>query len=361
MRILRFIIPASTLPLAISLIYVLSPATMLFENELFYTTFVSMLLLTAVYFIVRFNQRGTWSNSLGVFGALMLVCLTRSMYHLLWMLVIVMLLLFIWRKQQEFKKILIVALLSVSAVGGWYLKNMVIFDTFAASSWMGINFSRIVFHNATKEDAGNIASVAPFMPISYYKNFISGDYKKKYAGINDRILLMETKNGRFLNMNNAGYLEVSKKYLDACKIEIAQHPATYIKNAITSFIIFFTPASSYFKVAENADRIKYYDAAYSLNPSYFFKDDYHKKQSLVIAALPKFLWYLLTFFLLVKTGVRNWANPGVNIFICLTILFSLTAGSLFDYGENMRFRYEVEPLFLIIAAQAVKSLVPKKT
>ncbi|MEO5997011.1 MAG: hypothetical protein ABIN89_09745 [Chitinophagaceae bacterium] len=354
--ILRAILYKRNLSLIFSLLYVLSPATILFENELFYTTFLSFLLLMSVFYIVKFNNRQSWQNVMGIFVSLSLVCLTKSMYHIIWLVAISGILLFARCRKNGFNKILIGAFFSIMAVGGWYLKNYWIFGSFSASSWTGMNLSRVVFQNIEIKDTTTIASVHPFLPIANYKNYISDEYKIKYIGINDRILLDETKNDHFINMNNAGFLDVSTKYMDACVRQVQAHPVSYLKNVSTAFIIFFTPASSYFKVKDNNHRMRYYDMIYSFNPSHIFDDKQQMKQSLALAAVPKFLIYCFVFFIVVRNSLRATYFPVFNIFIIATILFTLVVSSLFEYGENMRFRYEIEPLFLIVAAQAVASI-----
>lgn len=351
--ILEYIIRNSRLPLIITIIYLLNPATILFENEFFYTSFISMLLLGSVYFMIKFFRDDRWKNAAGIFTPLVLVCLTKSMYHLLWLVSISVILLLVNHEKKGFKKLLLGAMLSIVVTGGWYAKNYLVFDTFSASSWSGMNFARIVFQNIQERDANNIGSVHPFMPISYYKNYISHDYQRKYAGINDRILLDETKNGQFINMNNAGYLQVSKKYWQAGKLQVTNDPVSYLKNVATAFIIYFTPASSYFKVADNNKRISFYDMLYSLNFSHLFDTEYQKKEALVFVAIPKFMLYVLVFFMVTIGAFRSKSITAANIFILSTIVFSVTVSSLFEYGENMRFRYEIEPLFLILLAHAI--------
>ncbi len=355
--IMRHITVHSRLPLVLSLVYLLSPATILYENEIFYTSFLSMLLLTAVHFMINFATQPNRLNAFGIFCTLSLVCLTKSLYHLLWLSLVAGIFIYFWKR--EIRQLVPAVMLSLVIVGGWYFKNQLIFSSFSASSWTGMNFSRIVFQNVQVADSQDIAFVRPFMPISYYKNYISDDYKEKYSGINDPVLISETKNGRFMNMNNAGYLQVSRKFMETSTRYAEQHPGHYLRNAFTAFIIYFTPASSYFKVKSNSNRIRYYDMIYSFNLAHLFEKEKRKKQALVVAAVPKFLAYFLVFFIVLRDMFRNGAKPMVDIFIITTILFSLIVSSLFEYGENMRFRYEMEPLFLVLVARAIM-IVRKK-
>lgn len=356
LHIVKTVTTAGRLSLFISLLYLLSPATVLFENELFYTSFISMLLLLIIYFIVTFQSKQSWLNAAGLFCIMTLLSLTKSVYHLVWLCLTAGILLMAWRNKQAFTKIVTGSLISILMVTGWYVKNYVIFGSFSPSSWVGINLSRIVFHEVEVRDASNIASIYPFLPISFYSKHLSGNYQTKFAGLNDEVLLMETKNDSIINLHHAGYLEVSKKYMNASVAYIQQHPLIYLTHAFKSFIIFFSPASSYFRIQRNNNKIRYYDLLYSFNLSHFSEGEEERKSLLAVSAFPRFCIYLLTFYMLVKESFkRKYISPG-NGFAVLTILFVLFVSTFFEYGENMRFRYEAEPLFLILFAQVIYRL-----
>lgn len=349
LRILKSRIGPGWLPLAAALWYVLSPATILFENELFYTSFTSLLLLLGFLFLNRFANSGRSASLTGFFGLLVILCLTRATFHLVWLTGTGIILVMAYYKKPLFKKVLVAGFVSVLLVSGWYVKNAVLFGSFSASSWTGINLSRIVFHEVPVSDSSSIAAIHPFLPISYYKRYISAGYRTQYAGKNDPVLLREMKNDSAINMNHAGYIQVSRRYMEACLQYIAQHPAGYIKNVATSFIIFFTPASSYFQVRENCSRLPVYDVLYSFNLSHFFSTEEGRKAALAFSALPKFLAYLLIFSGLFKSGIRQKKISVTEAFIVWSVFYLLFTTTLFEYGENMRFRYETEPLFLILA------------
>lgn len=353
LNILEKIACGKYLPLVIALIYILSPATILFENELFYTSFTSFLLLSLITFLINFIHTPTTARGIGIFSALTLLGLTRSTYHLILLIFICGFLIFRFYRRKGSKLILLGSLISLGIVGGWYLKNYFVFDNFSSSSWLGINLSRIVFHDIRIGDSSTIASVHPGLPLSYYKKYIDDEYKIKYAGLNDRILLNEIKNESFINMNHAGFLEVSQKYLEASERYIFEKPYTYLGHAFTSLVIFFSPASSYFKVEENNSRMRYYDLVYSFNLSHFFKEKKKKRVALAISAIPLFLIYISVFGTVLRKALRNRFISTINFTIITIILFILLISTFFEYGENMRFRYELQPLFLILASQAM--------
>jgi hypothetical protein len=351
LNILKRVTAHPYLPLIISLIYLLSPATLVLETELFYTTFISMLLLLGVYFLLRFRLKQNWANGFCIFIPLAVLCLTRSMYHLLWLLVIAVSVLYYYKKKTGFSKLLVSAFVCVLLVAGWYLKNYFIFGSFSTSTWIGMNFSRNVFHDNEIKDSSKIEAYEAFSKISFYKKFISGNLEKKFAGINDRDLLSEMKNDTFINENHIDYVEISRQYMDASKAYIKAHPFAYLKNVLQSTIIFFTPATRYPLAEEKAGKIKYYDAVYSFNLSEFAKGKQQRRIALTLSSLPKLLQYIVVFFFLFRSAVRDKKISLLNLFIVLTIGFVFFASSLFEHYENMRFRYEIEPLFLILLAR----------
>ncbi len=350
-RIITYITGPGYLAMFFSLLYLLSPATILYENELFYTGLVSMLLLVALYFYQKYRQDESWKNALGIFSSLGVLCLTRSMYHLFWLVLVTIILMYPYLRRNGFRKLLACALLSLCTVSGWYVKNYVVFGKFATSSWTGINLARIVFNDVKVTDSTGIAAIHPFYPLSYYKKYIPENNRKMYAGLNDMVLLRETKNGSFVNFNHVDYIRVSEAYTKAGIQYLKQHPDSYLKNICKAFIIFFSPASSYFHHRNNNNKIHFYDMLYSLNPSHLFANENDKRVALAIAAIPKFFVYLVTFMMFLRNSVRRHYFSAGNIFIVVTILFVLGVGTLLEYGENMRFRFETEPLFLILLCQ----------
>jgi hypothetical protein len=360
LNILKQLVRNRNLPLIISLIYLLSPATLILETELFYTTFISMLLLMSVYFLLRFQQKQNWLNGFGIFLPLAFLCLTRSMYHLAWLLAIALIVLFYYRKKNGLSTLIASAFFCLMLVAGWYVKNYLVFGDFSTSTWVGMNISRNVFHDNEIKDSSRIEAYESFSKISSYKKFISGDLDKKFAGINDRDLLSEMKNDTFINENHIDYIEVSKKYMDASKAYVKSHPGAYLKNVIQSTTIFFTPATRYILAEAKSGKIKYYDAVYSFNLSHFAEGKQQRRIALTISSMPKLIIYLTVFFLLARSVMRNKKISLPNLLIALTIGFVFFISSLFEHYENMRFRYEIEPLFLILLAQVIAIFILKE-
>jgi hypothetical protein len=369
------------IPLLITLLYLLSPALIIFESELFYTTFISLLLLTSAWFVLRLQAPGTtedrlaagatasdrpdhpWRYAAGIFLPLTILCLTRSMYHLLWLAVLSICLLLARKKTAAFKPLLTSALCSILLVSGWYLKNYIIFGQFSTSSWIGMNLARTVFYGYPVTDSNEIATIEPFSPLRYYHRFIDTSERAGFMGLDDRDLLSVTKNNvdSIENMNHVDYLGISRQYMTASKDYLKRHPLSYAKTVLQNSVIFFAPATRYPFAEQAAGKIKYYDAVYSFNLSHFAHTKAQRRIALTLSAIPKIFVYLYVFYLLGMDIYRRKKISPLNLFIILTVGFVFFTSSLVEHYENMRFRYEIEPLFLVLLGQALTLVKPFKT
>lgn len=245
---------------------------------------------------------------------------------------------------------------TIVAVGGWYVKNKILFDKFTVSTWVGMNMARNVFHDNLVRDSGRIEAVEPFSKISVYHKFLDPQFESKYKGLNDRDLLQEMKNDSFINETEVSYIPVSELYEKASMDFIRNHPGDYTKNVFQSSVLFFTPGTIYSWSIEKASRMKYYDLLYSFNLTVFSKNKQERRILLTISSLPKMALYIFVFFTLIQFSFQARTLTPWNIFILVTIGFVFGVSSLFEHYENMRFRFEIEPLFLILAAQVFSRL-----
>ena len=347
--------------LVLAIGFLLSPATLIYECELFYTTFISLLLLISIYFLIRLQSKSTWVNAAGFFLPLALLCLTRSVYHIIWLLAIIVILLFYFKGKTNFRKIIIFGTLSVLLAGGWYVKNKIIFGKLSVSTWIGMNMARNVFHDNAVKDSARIEAYEPFSRIGVYQKFIDPAFEKQYAGLNNRDLLMEIKNDSFINENNINYIPVSDQYQRASILYVKSHPAAYARNIFQSVILYFTPATMYSLAVDQASKIKYYDVVYSFNLTHFAHGKQTRRITLTISAIPKLLIYLLVFFVFIQHARRTRSISSWNLIILFTIIFVFGVSSFFEHYENMRFRFETEPLFLILAGQVISMLIKKRS
>ena len=344
------------LPLIAGLAYLLSPATLIFECEVFYTTTISLLLLVSVYYLVRITESGKTRYVFGIIFPMVLLCLTRSVYHIIWFILIVSFLLFYFRKKSSVKNIILASLTGLVLVSSWYIKNKILFGKLTTSTWIGMNLARNVFHDNEVTDSSRIEAYEPFSRIGLYRKFLDTGYENKFRGLNDRDLLQEYKNDTFMNVKEVSYIPVSDLYMKASLDHIRSHPVAYVQNVLQSSILYFTPGTLYTFAIEPSEKIKYYDILYSFNLTHFAQSKMGRRILLTISAFPKLLLYLFVFFVFIRNCVRIKSIDPYNLFILITITFVFGISSLFEHYENMRFRFETEPLFMILAAQVISNL-----
>lgn len=355
--IIRNLTYSKNISLLISLFYILSPAAIAIETELFYTTFITLLLLICFYFILKLESEILWKSVIGIFIPLLFICLTRSMYHLIFLITFSTIIFFNYRKSKALYKIIITATICILITSSWYFKNYYLFDSFSTSSWIGMNLSRNVFHDTKINDSTKISSLEPFQKISVYSRFIKKPSLKRFEGLNDIDLIHELKNDSFVNLNHIGYLDVSKKYLEESKVQIKNYPFYYLKNIITSSILFFSPGTTYSLIRDQTRKLKYYDILYSFNLTQLSKTKNQRRLALLISAIPKLILYIFVFFWLFKNHIIRKKNIRlINLLSVIIIGYVFSLSSLLEHYENMRFRFEIEPIFLILLGQFLVSV-----
>ncbi len=344
------------LPLLAALVYILSPATLIYECELFYTTSISLLLLVSVFYLIRLTESDSWWNICGFILPLVLLCLTRSVYHIIWLMMATAFLLFYFRKKAVLNHLLLASLTGIILVGSWYVKNKILFGKLTVSTWVGMNLARNVFHDQTLADSSRIEAYEPFSKISVYRKFLDSQFENKFRGLNDRDLLQEMKNDSFINEREVSYIPVSDLYQKASMDYIRANPGAYARNIIQSSILYFAPATLYPWAVDQSAKIKYYDLLYSFNLTHYAHGKQQRRILLTISALPKLILYVFVFFILIQYSVQTRSLTVWNLFIMITIAWAFGISSFFEHYENMRFRFETEPLFLILAAQVFSRL-----
>ena len=91
-------------------------------------------------FLLLFFRTQQRRYAVAFFVVLAIVLLTRSSYHLVFLIAIAVLV--AWASPLRARQVLLIAALPVLIVTLWYAKNLVMFDTFSSSSWLGMNLAR---------------------------------------------------------------------------------------------------------------------------------------------------------------------------------------------------------------------------
>ena len=118
----------------LSLLLIISPATILFERALFYEGLVPWLLVIGFYLLWRFLTQDQFRAGVVAYLIFASVVLIRSAFPPIWLAAMVAVVLAAqpWR----WRRILAASVLGLSLVGAVMLKNQIVFGEAGLSSWM---------------------------------------------------------------------------------------------------------------------------------------------------------------------------------------------------------------------------------
>jgi hypothetical protein len=374
--VLRELRVPETLNAMLTAIYVASPACVLYENWLFYTYPLTILLLLGALFWQRFARQGRFLDALWLFVCAALIALTWSLFHLVWLLGLVLALVF--SRRRDWRKVLAAAAVPVLVVGLWYGKNLVQVGEFSGSTWFGINFSKMTNSMLTVPERRALYDNGAISAVSLVPPFGNPD---KYYGALPRpgptgipVLDQEMKPSGTPNFNNILFVAVSRQYgRDALRI-LAAHPAAYLRGLAESYLLYFLPASAYLFLDNNVAHIRGLARLESTLDGRFV---YHFERSLRLTQPGRYYlqgllntgWLIIIAYVLVLIlglvllchRTSFIAHRSSLFFLWFNVGWMTIVANALEVGENNRFRFVTDPLVLaFLAALAVDWLARRR-
>lgn len=336
-------------------LFLASPAAILTENLLFYSYPVMAALALAALFLHRFAAAGRRADGLACFGLLAAVALTQSLFHLVFFLAAAAAGTALVVRPLR-RAALAAAALPVLAVALWYGWNAARFGTFSSSSWLGMSLAKIatkltppaeLARLAATDPAESILAVEPFSPLGDYAGLAPLPLP---TGI--PVLDMPVKSTRARNLNHLAYVEISRRYLAATRAFVRRRPADYLHGVVTAWLIYLRSAADSAWLLDNRLRIagfsRWFDRLLYLQPEPF-------AGRLGPSHIAWAIFLLLPAALLhgVRSARRRFrqgdlAGAATLLFLVFTVVYVAVVGNSVEIGENNRFRFESEPLALVL-------------
>lgn len=349
--------------MTITILYAVSPSTILYENWLSYTYFIIALLSFAALSLLYFVETKQIKHGVIFFGLLACLILTRSMYHIIWFFAVTALLSIL--RFVRLKDLLKAACIPLLIVIALFVKNYILFGTFSSSSWFGMSLSEIVLAKLPDEKkdkliaAGKITEISrkpAFWSIDTYKGFVH--QQNPYPTIR---VLTDTANMTHANLHNFHFIEVSEAYKRDVINTVKSYPSDYIKNVIISFGYYFHAASNHWDLRFNRPHVFWYNKLYNhlilgaiINPDELELEPPFRPKYLLTTSFLVVIFFILGFITTSRFVFKNWRSESTLVtraallFSALTIGYVMMIGNFFEQGENMRFRYETIILCLIM-------------
>ncbi len=347
----------------LSTILVIRPSFVLFENWLMYDVPVTALICLAAVWLALFVDRGQALYAHAFFATVLLLCATRSLFHLVYFGAVLALLAAATggrRRRIVLRSAALPALLLVML----YAKNGLLFSHPGLSSWLGMNLARIATAAMPPEESARLvrqgqlsetAAVPPFSPLERYDQAFFSSLR--YPGV--PALADRFKSTGSVNYNHEAYIGISRGYLDDSLWIISHRPDVYLHGVAKAWYNYFKPQTEITHVSVNKDRLSGYVAVasrvlYGRLPWTF---DYggEAKPIYLFSSLGIPLVLLYALWRLRRSSDAR-IRPVLS-FMTLTVIYVALVGNSFEVWENQRFRFYTDPFLAVFLGMSVDRVV----
>ena len=358
---------SSKLAAVLTILFVVSPSAVLYENWLFYTYPLAAMLALSALLLHRFLSCPKLSRGAAFFGVMACIVLTRSLFHIAWFALFVLILL-AW-KRRDWKVILCSACVPFLLIFIWYAKNLYLFGQFTSSTWMGMSLAKITAfqlpekERLTLKNQGKVSELAFIVPFSRIEKY-TGYLNRSKTGI--PVLDQRSKPHGESNYNNVAYIQISRQYGRDAAYVLKSHPEAYVIGTVKSYGVFFLPASEYAFLKGNRERVQGLDRFYSLVfTGRLLEDARPALKDPNVGVVRKFLnmglflvaGYGIAAFYGLVLALRALRRKPMDaplaltvVFLWINIVYVTLVGNSFEVGENNRFRVMIDPFMTVMVA-----------
>jgi hypothetical protein len=359
----------------VTALLVFSPAFVLYENWFFYS-FPAMTLLTcSALALYRFLETRSTPWCIGFFTLLAALLLTRSLFHVSWMVLIAVLLALVLREHR--RQVLIALAGPLMVVMLWYGKNYYYFGSFGASTWMGFglsNISTLLVSPRELEPLVARGELSRWALVSRYDPRALIFFADLVPPTGISVLDEKAKTNNTANWNYRDIPAIDRYYTHDAVAVARRFPSIYAHGLYMANRLYFSPTgmNEYLGSRNRAavqpmERI--FNPLLSLTgasssrmeqPYLGVRDRYalevNTSVPLIIAWLATFAFGYAQARQVIVTGTSaNGARGLVMGFITITAAYLYVVSTALEMGENYRYRFLIEPLFFVLAATALTS------
>ncbi|MGQ0722944.1 MAG: hypothetical protein ACT4PE_15450 [Candidatus Eiseniibacteriota bacterium] len=333
-----------------------APSTVLYQNHLFYTHPVVALLVVDAWLLHRFASGWRVRDGLAFFAVLAVVALTRAMFHLVWLAGAALLIAAASRRPRI---VLVAAAGPIAVVALWYARTWVLFGSFAASTWFGMNLANVTLQMTPLEERAELVREGRLSPYALREPF---EPFHRYRHVQDAAaptgvpaLDRATSASGDPNYNHVEYVRISRQYAEDAFALIRERPERYLRGVGLAARTFFASATSSPFLEGNRAKIPALVAVYEAG-------------GLTRWLVPALFAVALAYG--AARSVRVWrarsagASDIAVLFLTFHTLYVLAAGTMLELGENNRFRLECWPYVVMLlgaaSARARRSGLPQR-
>jgi len=330
-----------------------SPSVLLYEHFLLYAYPVAVLLTWSAASLHRALEQGRGRDWWVFAGLVAAVVLMRALYHPVWLLLVLAGAVWAsWRVHGSGRKVLAPALAALLVVGAVLAKNHALFGQATLSSFSGMNLSRVVLDRMDADERADWVArgvLSPWAATGAFKPL--PDYVPAPPATRTGVALLDRpfKADGSVNFHHQAYLRISDQLRQDSLAVIRQRPGVYLSSVGQNLMRTLHPASTYAPLAAARERIAPLVAVYE-----------------PVLGWPPWLgatgvWIVLLPAILIATGVSIWRGRGavgprwvLTAYLAGCIVYVVAVGALMERTENMRFRFDVEPMIWLLLLAALQ-------
>lgn len=365
------------LALILSSLFLISPSFVLYEHMLFYTFPVAFLLSASALFLSLLLDKPRGWAAWAFFGTLLLLCATRSVFHLLYFgVVLIGLLVFCARARRA---MLLPGLVCFLLLGSLYFKNYVLFGRFSVNSYLGMTLWYATGDQLTLEERARLAAAGEVSELALVDPFAGlRRYPPEYTEVegyeNVPALRQVMKSTGANNYNHLAYLGISDQYLkDALRV-LKMYPRRTAIVIVKSWFDYFKSSSDHGYLRENKEKVSSFNQAFDRFLFGRVEVDLSRITSspkgpgegsrsyiylTLLIGLPLVLLYALKLGLRRGSGRMERNDRVLVLYLCFNIVYVALTVNLLSSAENNRYRYVTDPFYLILAGLFLQDLVAR--
>lgn len=350
---------------AIAALWTVTPTAVLMEQYFFYTPLELLGLLGVGLALHRWSRRGQIGDAVLVAGAASALALTRASFHPLWVVGVLVL---VWAARPDRRRGLLAAVgVVLLLVGGWSLKNLMLFGEPSMTSWTGANLNRITTEQLDPAEREEMIAAGELSPYAAHPAFSTfGDMDLPSTNRRDPVTdapVVDERSRRahpsLGNTHHRDYLDVNRTRLDDALHVLTHRPGAYLRGLSRSSSLTFRSGADWFGYGPNADAIRVPIAVERLVGGGVGDPAVPGDPDLGSWELRNHEWLLMALYTGVLVAVpvrlvrrRAWRRPDAETILAVylwgTVTFLVALGVLVEFGENNRFRSVLDaPLLLL--------------
>lgn len=362
---------SARIAVASTLLILLHPMLYASLHQYFYTFQEWVLMMGLAFAVQRHAALPCWKSFAWIAAIVTLTVYTRSLFHPLWALVILVAcgawgyrdLTAVARRQR-----IAIFALALFIMMIWPLKNLAIFGVFGFSSWQGANFAQDI---AMKD-----------FPIP-----VDAEIPPSLQGVkclSEKLKVLETDGDESLvtfNYNHYSIIETSRKLMDLSKELIRRDPALFKRKFVRNYWAFtrFTGRQPHYADFGVGEKLSSLANAWMKIYELILNQDFRATGDLMLIQyrekklgfekdrwIPSLMWLTLPMILILAAiqVVRLRRSRSAEAFTAAILIFNivwlLTMVLLVDGREGNRMRFSTEPYMIWLAFWIVDGFLNRK-